>query len=306
MKHTLLTLLLAATALAGTTTYNTRNVNGVNIFYREAGDPAKPTIVLLHGFPTSSHMFRDLIPQLAPSYHVIAPDFPGFGNTVAPANFQYTFANLADLTDAFLTDLKLTRYAIYVQDYGAPVGFRLFMKHPERIAAIVTQNGNAYDEGLAPFWAEYVYPLWKNPSDPAAIAKTRWVLTPEATRFQYTQGFRDPARNVSPDAWQHAQSILDRPGNDRIQIALFIDYQSNVKLYPSWHAALRKHQPAILAVWGKNDPIFAFPGAEAFRRDVPATEVHAINTGHFALEEEVDTIAPLILNFLNRNLKTNN
>jgi len=297
----LVTLILAASAAA--TTHQIAKIDNLNIFYREAGSPSNPTVVLLHGFPASSHMYRELIPKLAGKYHVIAPDFPGFGysSQPSPSEFDYTFANLANLTDRFLDSLHIAKYSIYIQDYGSPVGFRLFLKHPERIQAIISQNGNAYNEGLSPFWAEYLEPYWKERT-PANEAKVRKLLTPDLTRFQYTQGYRNPAR-ISPDTWTFDQATLDRPGNDIIQLALFFDYQTNVKQYDEWHAMLRKVQPPILAVWGKNDPIFTFPGAQAFKRDVPKAEIHSLDTGHFALEEDSDQIAQLILNFLGRNVR---
>lgn len=286
------------------TTYGTAKVNGVNMFYRQAGSPDNPAIVLLHGFPTSSHMYRELIPRLASDYFVIAPDFPGYGYTESPSpdTFTYTFDNLAKTTLELINHLGLKRFAIYVQDYGAPVGFRLFMADPTRITAIVTQNGNAYDAGFGAFWDEYVYPLWRDRNSAEAIAKTRQLLTLDITKYQYSFGARDFDHNVNPDAWAHAQSILDRPGNDRIQLDLFYDYGSNPPLYPSWHEAFRKHQPPLLAVWGKNDPIFIYPGAEAYRADLPDAEIHLLNTGHFALEEDVQTIAAHILDFLKRKI----
>ncbi|MCX6614338.1 MAG: alpha/beta hydrolase [Acidobacteria bacterium] len=302
MKHILLTTLFLA-GLASAQTYRTEKVDNVNIFYREAGSPSKPTIVLLHGFPSSSHMYRNLIPILAPHYHVIAPDFPSFGYSSQPTlqEFDYTFANLASITDKFLDQRGIKKYSIYVQDYGSPVGFRLFMKHPERIQAIISQNGNAYAEGLSPFWAEYLEPFWKD-RNPTTEAKARQLLTIDTTKLQYTAGFKNPER-VDPDAWTFAQATLDRPGNKEIQLALFYDYQTNVKQYDEWHAMLRKVQPPILAVWGKNDPIFSFPGAEAFKRDVPKTELHAIDSGHFALEEEADQIGTIVLKFLAKNVR---
>ncbi len=285
------------------TTFHTTKVDNVSIFYREAGSPTKPTLVLLHGFPSSSHMYRNLIPKLATRYHVIAPDFPAFGYSSQPtqAEFEYTFANLANLTDKFLDQRGIVKYSIYVQDYGSPVGFRLFVKHPERIQAIISQNGNAYAEGLSPFWAEYLEPFWKD-RNPVTEAKARQLLTIDTTKLQYTAGFRNP-ENVDPDAWTFSQATLDRPGNAEIQLALFYDYQNNVKQYDLWHAALRKAQPPILAVWGKNNPIFIFPGAEAFKRDVPKTVVQAIDSGHFALEEEADQIAQIVLKFLASNVR---
>jgi pimeloyl-ACP methyl ester carboxylesterase len=290
-------------ANAVTVSYHTVKVDGLNLFYREAGDPSRPTIVLLHGFPSSSHMYRNLIPRLAAEYHVVAPDFPGYGYSDQPAEavFGYTFDHLAAVTDDLLNTLKLERYSIYIQDYGSPVGFRLFVKHPEEIQAIVTQNGNAYNEGLSPFWDEYLRPYWKEKT-PVTEAKVRGLLTLDTTKFQYSAGFRDTTR-VSPDAWTFDQITLDRPGNAEIQLALFYDYQNNVKQYDLWHATLRKVQPPVLVVWGKNDPIFPPAGALAFKRDVPNAEIHLLDTGHFALEEDGDQIADYMLQFLQKNVK---
>lgn len=284
-------------------TYHNVKVDGLNLFYREAGNPSRPTVVLLHGFPSSSHMYRNLIPQLAGEYHVIAPDFPGYGYSDQPAvsDFSYTFDHLAEVTDDLLNSLKLEHYAIYIQDYGSPVGFRLFLKHPEKISAIITQNGNAYNEGLSPFWDEYLRPYWKQRT-PETEAKVRGLLTLETTKFQYSAGFRDASR-VSPDAWTFDQLTLDRPGNQAIQLALFWDYQNNLTQYDSWHAALRQFHPPLLAVWGKNDPIFSAPGAEAFGRDLPQAEIHLLDTGHFALEEDGELIANYILKFLRKNVR---
>jgi pimeloyl-ACP methyl ester carboxylesterase len=279
-------------------TYHTTQVDGLKIFYREAGPKDAPTVVLLHGFPSSSHMFRELMPRLSDKYHVVAPDYPGYGYSDAPSTdkFEYTFDHLADVVDHFLDQQGITKYSIYIQDYGAPVGFRLATRHPERIQAIITQNGNAYDEGLAPFWAEYLYPYWKDPN-PTNEAKVRGLLNLDTTKFQYTQGFRNP-ENVNPDAYTFDQMTLDRPGNDKIQLALFYDYRKNPPLYPAWHKYLREKQPPVLIVWGKNDPIFIYPGAEAFLKDVPNAEIHPLDTGHFALEEESATIAEHIRRFL--------
>jgi len=284
-------------------TYHTTTVQGLNIFYREAGPANAPTIVLLHGFPSSSHMYRNLIPQLATKYHVIAPDYPGYGYSDAPsaASFDYTFDHLASIIDALLDQKGITRYSIYIQDYGSPVGFRLATAHPDRIQAIISQNGNAYDEGLSPFWAEYLKPYWTERT-PATEAKVRQLLTLETTKFQYQKGFRNPA-NVSPDTWTLDQAGLDRPGNADIQLALFYDYRNNLPLYPKWHQYLRDRQVPLLAVWGKNDPIFSAPGAEAFKRDDAKAEVHLLDTGHFALEEDGNQIGVLILEFLGRNVR---
>jgi pimeloyl-ACP methyl ester carboxylesterase len=284
-------------------TYHTTQVDGLKIFYREAGPKNAPTLVLLHGYPSSSHMFRNLIPALSDKYHVIAPDYPGFGysDSPSPEQYAYTFDHLADTVDHFLDQQGITKYSIYIQDYGAPVGFRLATRHPDRVQAIVSQNGNAYDEGLAPFWAEFLYPYWKDPN-PTTEAKVRQILTPDLTKFQYTQGFRNP-EDVSPDSYTFDQTTLDRPGNDKIQLALFYDYRKNPPLYPAWHEYLRKYHPPVLAVWGKNDPVFLPAGAEAFAKDDPRTEVHLLDTGHFALEEDGALIAQYIRDFLAKNVK---
>lgn len=284
-------------------TYKVEKVDGLKIFYREAGPKDAPTIVLLHGFPSSSHMFRNLIPALSDKYHVVAPDYPGYGYSDAPSpeQYAYTFDRLADTVDHFLDQKGITKYSIYLQDYGSPVGFRLATRHPERIQAIISQNGNAYDEGLAPFWAEFLYPYWKDPNA-TNEAKVRGLLTIDTTKFQYSQGFRN-LDDVSPDAYYYDQAGLDRPGNDKIQLALFYDYRNNPPLYPSWHEYLRKYRPPVLAVWGKNDPIFLPAGAEGFAKDDPKTELHLLDTGHFALEEDGALIAQLTRDFLARNVK---
>jgi pimeloyl-ACP methyl ester carboxylesterase len=292
-----------APAESARVTYQVEKVEGLKIFYREAGPKDAPTIVLLHGFPSSSHMFRNLIPALSDKYHVVAPDYPGYGYSDAPSpeQYSYTFDHLADTVDHFLEQKGITKYSIYIQDYGSPVGFRLATRHPERIQAIISQNGNAYDEGLAPFWAEFLYPYWKNPNA-TTEAKVRGLLTIDTTKFQYSQGFRN-LDDVSPDAYYHDQAGLDRPGNDKIQLALFYDYRNNPPLYPSWHEYLRKYQPPVLAAWGKNDPIFLPAGAEGFAKDDPKTELHLLDTGHFALEEDGALIAQLIRDFLAKNVK---
>jgi pimeloyl-ACP methyl ester carboxylesterase len=288
---------------AARVTYHTTQVDGLKIFYREAGPKNAPTLVLLHGYPSSSHMFRNLIPALSDKYHVIAPDYPGFGysDSPSPEQYAYTFDHFADIVDHFLDQQGITKYSIYVQDYGAPVGFRLATRHPDRIQAIITQNGNAYDEGLSPFWSEFLYPYWKDPN-PTTEAKTRQILSLEVTRVQYLQGFRNP-EDVSPDSYTFDQTALDRPGNDKIQLALFYDYRKNPPLYPTWHEYLRKYQPPVLAVWGKNDPVFLPAGAEAFGKDDPRTELHLLDTGHFALEEDGALIAQYIRAFLAENVK---
>ena len=277
--------------------HRTVRIDGLDIFYREAGPKDAPTLLLLHGFPASSHMFRNLIPALADEYHVVAPDYPGFGYSSAPpANeFNYTFATLADVVEKFTEHVGLTKYTIYVQDYGAPVGYRLALRHPERVAGFVVQNGNAYDEGLDnDFWKPLkVY--WKDRTDENA-RPLRGFLTLEATKWQYTHGVRN-IEAISPDAWTIDQSLLDRPGNQAIQLALFYDYGSNPSLYPAWQAYFRQHQPPTLVVWGKNDKIFPAEGAAPYRRDLKNLDFHLLDTGHFALEEDGDRIATLIREF---------
>ncbi len=278
--------------------HRTVKVDGLDIFYREAGPKDAPTILLLHGFPTSSHMFRNLIPALADRYHLVAPDYPGFGNSSAPSvkTFEYTFDNLAKVIDAFTEKVGLKRYALYVQDYGAPVGYRLAVKHPERVTALIVQNGNAYDEGLDnDFWAP-IKMYWKDRTD-ANAAPLRKFLTLEATRWQYTNGVRNP-EVISPDNWNIDQALLNRPGNAEIQLALLYSYGSNPPLYPAWQAYFRKHQPSTLIVWGKNDAIFPAAGAHPYRRDLKDVEFHLLDTGHFALEEDGPMIARLIGDFL--------
>ncbi len=287
-----------------TLTYRTVSLDGLNVFYREAGDKKAPTVLLLHGFPTSSHMYRDLIPALADRYHVVAPDLPGFGFTDAPdrTGFKYSFDHLAEVTERFTEVVSLGHYALYVFDYGAPVGFRLAVRHPERITALISQNGNAYLEGLSEGWNP-IQAYWRDPS-PENRAALRVFLKPETTQRQYTHGVPDPER-LSPDAWTLDSALLARPGNDEIQLDLFGDYQSNVALYPKFQEYLRTRRPPLLAVWGKNDPFFLPAGAEAFRRDVPDAEVRFFDTGHFALETHAAEIAAAMLGFLARKLGTN-
>jgi pimeloyl-ACP methyl ester carboxylesterase len=281
------------------TTYNYADVHGKRMFYREAGDKNAPTIVLLHGFPTSSHMYRNLIPLLAKSIHVIAPDYIGFGYSDAPeaADFTYTFDNLATHVEGLLLGvLGLKKFSIYVQDYGAPVGYRIASKHPQAIESVIVQNGNAYVEGIGgafdpmkPFWVKRTAETEK---------PVRGLLTLETTMFQYTHGAKNP-RQISPDNWTFDQIFLDRSGNDAIQLDLLYDYQSNVALYDGWHQYFRTSQPRTLILWGKNDPFFTVEGAKAYQRDLPKAELHLLDTGHFALEEEGDFIAERIKAFLN-------
>jgi pimeloyl-ACP methyl ester carboxylesterase len=279
--------------------YRQVSVDGVSVFYREAGRPDAPVLLLLHGFPTSSHMFRGLIPALADRYRVIAPDLPGFGFTDAPdrASFSYTFARLAELIDRFTEVLGLKRFALFVFDYGAPVGFRIALKHPDRIAAIITQNGNAYEVGLSQGWNP-IQAYWRQPTAKNRAA-LRDFLKPETTKWQYLHGVNDESL-VAPESYGLDNTLLARPGNDEIQLDLFLDYASNVALYPDFQGYLRKHRPPLLAVWGKNDPFFLPAGAEAFVRDVPDAEVHFFDTGHFALETHGAEISDVIRRFLAR------
>jgi len=281
--------------------YRTVNIDGINVFYREAGRADAPVLLLLHGFPTSSHMFRNLIPLLADRYHVVAPDYPGYGQSDAPerAAFAYTFANLADIIDRFTVALGLAKYSMYVMDYGAPIGYRLALKHPQRVQALIVQNGNAYVEGLGAFW-DPIKAYWadRSPSRREALAH---LVTLALTRFQYTDGVSDTSR-VSPDNWIVDQALLDRPGNREIQLDLLGDYGSNVPLYPNFQEFFRQHQPPTLIVWGKNDKIFPEAGAHPYLRDLPETEMHILDTGHFALEDKLDEMAPLIRDFLDREV----
>jgi pimeloyl-ACP methyl ester carboxylesterase len=277
-------------------------VDGTKIFYREAGPKTAPAILLLHGFPTSSHMFRNLIPALARRYRVVAPDLPGFGFSDTPdrKQFPYTFAHLAEVMARFTETVGLERFAIYVFDYGAPVGLRLAMAHPERISAIISQNGNAYEEGLSAGWNP-IQKYWKEPS-PENRAALREFLTPEATKWQYTHGVDDETR-VAPESYTLDSALLGRSGNDEIQLDLFLDYASNVALYPKFQEYFRTRRPALLAVWGNKDPFFLPPGAEAFRRDIPGAEIHFFDTGHFALETHAGEIGDAIVDFLDRRVK---
>ena len=283
------------------THYRYAAVNGHKIFYREAGRKESPAILLLHGFPTSSHMFRNLIPALTDRYHVIAPDLPGFGFSDSPdrKQFRYTFEHLAQVIDSFTQAIGLKQFALYVFDYGAPIGFRVALAHPERITAIISQNGNAYEEGLSEGWNP-IQKYWKQPSAENRAA-LREFLKPEATKWQYTHGVQDESL-VAPEAYQLDSALLARPGNDEIQLDLFLDYAGNVALYPKFQEYFRAHQPPLLAVWGKHDPFFLPPGAEAFKRDNPNAEVHFYDTGHFALETHHHEIAAAILDFLGRKL----
>jgi pimeloyl-ACP methyl ester carboxylesterase len=274
--------------------YRTVDVAGIEIFYREAGDPKLPTILLLHGFPTSSHMFRDLIPLLADRFHLIAPDYPGFGYSARPAvsEFNYTFDHVADVMERFVDTLGLERYALYMQDFGGPVGFRLATRRPERVRALIIQNANAYEEGVSAGVREVVLRIWKERT-PQTEARLKELFELSATKRQYLEGAPD-ASLVSPDAWQHAQWGMDRPGNRDIQFALHANYGSNVERYEEWHAYFRRLQPPALIVWGKGDFVFTPAGAEAYQRDLKQVELHMLNAGHFALETNASEIAGYI------------
>ena len=271
-----------------TTTYRTADVDGFKIFYREAGAPGAPKLLLLHGFPTASHMFRDLIPLLADRYHIVAPDLPGFGNSDMPK--EHTFAHIADVIDRFTEVVGFDRYGVYIFDYGAPTGLRLALKHPDRITAIISQNGNAYVEGLSGGWKP-VQAYW-NDASPANREALRSFLKPETTTWQYTHG--SDATKVSPDGYSLDNFYLTRPGQADLQLDLLGDYRTNVALYPTFQDYFRKHKPRLLAVWGKNDPFFLPPGAEAFKRDIPHAVVQFVDAGHFALETHAADIAEAI------------
>jgi pimeloyl-ACP methyl ester carboxylesterase len=304
--------------------YRTTEIDGLEIFYREAGSPDAPTLLLLHGFPTSSHMFRDLIPALADEYHLIAPDYPGYGNSSMPAvdEFDYTFDRFAEIVDKLTVKLGLDRYSLYLMDYGAPVGFRLATAHPERVETLIVQNGNAYDEGLDNDFWEPIKAYWKNRGavnqgldndfwknvkaaykqpEMANEDALRFLVTFGATKWQYTNGARNQEA-ISPDNWHVTQRLLDRPGNEAIQLQLFYDYGSNPPRYPAWQAYLREHQPPTLIVWGAKDEIFPAAGAHPYRRDLEKVETHLLDTGHFALEEDGAVIADHIRDFLGRSL----
>lgn len=280
-------------------TYRTASVDGLKIFYREAGPASAPTLLLLHGFPTSSHMFRNLIPLLADRFHIVAPDLPGFGQSDMPARdaFAYTFAKLADVIGRFTEVVNLKRFAVYIFDYGAPVGLRIAIKHPERIAAIISQNGNAYEEGLSDGWNP-IQAYWREPTKAKRDA-LRSFLSPETTYWQYTHGVSDPSV-VSPDGYSLDNFYLARPGAHEAQLDLFLDYASNVALYPQFQAYFRNRQPPLLAVWGRNDPFFLPAGAEAYKRDISAADVRFLDTGHFALETHCAEIATAIRDFVGR------
>ena len=282
------------------TFYRTLKVNGLDIFYREAGDVNKPTILLLHGYPTSSYMFRNLITDLSVRYHVLAPDYPGFGRSDQPLikDFDYTFDNMANIVEGFLKELKVKKYSIYLMDYGAPIGFRIAAKYPKRVESLIIQNGNAYDEGLRDFWKP-IKKYWNNytPENGKAL---EGFHSPAGLKWQYTHGVQDTLR-ISPDTWNIDLQHLTRKENNDIQLAMFYDYRTNVPLYPKWQQYFRDYQPPTLIVWGKNDYIFPAEGAYPYQKDLKTLEFHLLDTGHFALEEKGDEIAIYILNFLKRN-----
>lgn len=287
-----------AAANPASTTYHVIKVDGVDIFYREAGPISAPTILLLHGFPSSSHMFRELLPRLSDRYHLVAPDYPGFGQSGMPLvdKFSYTFDRLSDIVDKFTSQIGLKTYSMYVADYGAPIGYRIAAAHPERIESIIVQNGNAYAEGIAnPFW-DPMRALWADKSD-ANKERLKAALEPETTRWFYTDGVHDLA-HISPDTWTLDQAYLDRPGNKEIQLELLYSYGSNTLRYAEWQAYFRKYRPAMLIVWGKNDKSFPVIAATSYLRDLPDAEMHLLDTGHFALEEDGEEIARLMREFL--------
>jgi len=283
--------------------HRTVKVRDLDIFYREAGQKDAPAVLLLHGFPTSSQMFRNLIPSLADRYRVLAPDYPGFGHSSMPPQheFAYTFDNLAGVVEEFTGIVGLSKYALYLQDYGAPVGYRLASSHPDRVTAIVVQNGNAYDEGLDNDFWKPLKAYWREPASKEKRGALRGFLTYDATRWQYAHGVNYPEL-VSPDGPAHDQFLLDRPGNDEIQLDLFLSYGSNPPLYPKWQEYFREYQPPVLIVWGKNDRIFPVAGAEPYKRDLKTLEYHLLDAGHFALETEGDTIARLMREFLGKHV----
>jgi len=286
--------------IANQTLHRNITVQGVNIFYREAGNPNKPTILLLHGYPTSSHMFRNLITDLSVQYHVLAPDYPGFGRSEQPAmkDFEYTFANMATIVEGFLEELNVDKYSLYLMDYGAPIGFRIAAKYPEKVESLIIQNGNAYEEGLRDFWIP-IKKYWNDYTIDNG-KPLEGFHSPDGLKWQYTHGVQD-SLSISPDNWSIDLQHLTRPENNDIQLAMFYDYRTNVPLYPEWQQYFRDYQPPTLIVWGKNDYIFPAEGAYPYKRDIKQVEFHLLDTGHFALEEKGEEIGIYILNFLKRN-----
>ncbi|MBB6429317.1 alpha/beta fold hydrolase [Algisphaera agarilytica] len=295
------TSITPASADHHTVRYATEKVNGLDIFYREAGDPSKQAVVLLHGFPHSSHQYREVLAALGDEFYLIAPDYPGFGDSSFPAprtEFDYTFDNLADVIDQFLIQRGVTDYVLMIQDYGAPVGFRIATRHPEKVKGFVVMNGNAYEEGISPEGWAPIMKYWENPGDPEIEAQIiANVFSDEGLRWQYTHGTRNPD-GINPDNWNLDIAKFARPGQHRAQLDLFFDYQNNIKLYPQWQQYLRDNQPPVLLVWGKNDAFFPVPGAEGYKRDVKNIDYHILDTGHFALEEEAEFITNKMRSFL--------
>ena len=285
-------------------TYHTQNVDGVEVFYREAGDPSKPALVLLHGFPSSSHMYREVLSALGNEFYLIAPDYPGFVNSEFPdiSDYDYTFDNLAETIDKLLIQKGVSKYALMIQDYGAPIGFRIATKHPERVSGIITMNGNAYEEGLSADGWGPIFEYWKERTPELEETIKSNVFTLEGLKWQYTHGTRNP-ENILPDNWILDFYNLSRPGQHEVQLGLFYDYQNNVTLYPEWQKYLRDNQPPLLIVWGKNDAFFPVPGAEGYKKDVKEIDYHILDTGHFALEEEAEFIIDKIRNFMNQSVK---
>ena len=288
------------------TMHRSVEIDGLEIFFRESGPSDAPTVLLLHGFPTSSHMFRNLIPRLSDRFHLVAPDYPGFGASSMPSldEFEYSFDNLAQVIEKFIDKLRITSYSLYLMDYGAPVGYRIAASHPKRVQSLIVQNGNAYEEGLLDFWKP-IKAFWKEKTAENAQVLRDTLLTIEATKWQYTNGVRN-VETIAPDNWFNDQFLLDRPGNKDIQIELFYSYGTNPPLYPEWQAYFRQHQPPTLIAWGKNDYIFPAEGAEPYKRDLDNVDFHLLDTGHFALEEDGEVIANLMRNFLERNVVRQN
>jgi pimeloyl-ACP methyl ester carboxylesterase len=282
-----------------TVRYGFEDVDGLQIFYREAGNPSDPAIVLLHGFPSSSHMYREVLRELSDSYYLIAPDYPGFGESSfpSPEDFSYTFDNLAEIMDKFLSRRGLKKYALMIQDYGAPIGFRIATAHPERVQAIITQNGNAYEEGISAEGWGPVLEYWEQRTPELEQTIIDSVFSYEAMKWQYTHGTREP-ESISPDNWNLDYARISREGQHRAQLDLFYDYRNNLKLYPQWQQYLRDHQPPVLVVWGRHDAFFPVPGAEGYKRDVEDIDYHILDTGHFALEEDYKVITAKMRQFL--------
>jgi pimeloyl-ACP methyl ester carboxylesterase len=292
-----------AKSVTPTVFYRTLNVEGLEIFYREAGARDAPSVLLLHGFPSSSHMFRNLIPLLADRYHVVAPDFPGYGESSAPSvdDFEYSFERFASVIEKFTEKLNLSSYALYLSDIGASVGFRLAVMHPERVTAMIIQNGEAHFEALNKEFLTGLFDYWRDRSEKNAQGLLDWLLTIEGTKWHYLHGVRDPSK-ISPDNWVIDQANMDRPGNKDIQLSILYNAKRNLDVYDDWHEYFRKRQPPTLVTWGRNDGIFTVEGAELFKRDIPRAEIHLLDTGHFALEEEVDRIGSLMREFLGRTI----